>query len=239
MLLLFSLLTYGIYGKYLNDIFHHFPEAQTDGLTDEELSIQFTQSWLTFLNPDRFLPEWGLEKEPEQLSFSSVRYQLGFTAYSAASTCYKTPAYRQICNNILYDTIKKMIKTPVWNRLVDAHWGPKSYSRGACSTPDNPDSKWGAAPTWPDPVAYQNIMYSGHLAQMLVLFETVTGNDTFSTDGFDLIYNDTTSFHYTTTKLLDNLAQQALSNKQGAIPCEPFLEFTVNITINISFYGET
>ena len=178
LLLLLTLLLHITFAKYFNNIFHHFPTAQTDGLTDEELSIQFTQSWVTWLNPDIFVPEWGLKKEPEQLSFSSVRYQLAFTAYSAASTCYKTPAYRQICDNILYDSIQKMIKKPVWTNLVDAHWGPKSYNRGACSTPNNPNSKWGAAPTWPDPVAYQNIMYSGHLAQMLVLFESITYNDT-------------------------------------------------------------
>lgn len=42
--------------------------------------------------------------------------------------------------------------------------------------------------TYPDPVAYKNIMYSGHLAQMLVLYEAISGDFQFSHTGWTFVW---------------------------------------------------
>eukprot|EP01084_Bolivina_argentea_P204542 349323_1 len=226
---------------YSNDIFHHFPASSiVGGLSDEEISLQFTMSWETFLNANTWLDEWDIKNNYLQFSFASLRYQLAFTTYSAASTCSKTPSYRQICKNIITNCIERMIDITTWGHLVDGHWGQNSYhyDGGSCRKPNSTETFWKWAESWPDPVIFQNIMYSGHLAQMLVLFETVTNNNTYSVNGFDLKYNSTLSFHYTTSKLLDALALQMLNenNTIGGIPCEPFRVFTeCNQHQNIAF----
>ena len=205
---------------YRNDIFHHFPPAlSSGGLSDEALSLQFTMSRETFLNKGVWSEEWGFQTTPSQEPFSSVRYQLAFLAYSAASTCQQPPAYRQVCAATLSDAIERMIDPKVWAKLVDERWGPDSYSRAECRTPNNPDSKWGAAATWPDPVAYQNIMYSGHVAQMMVLYEAVTGDDVYRTKGWTFTYNATIHFDYNLTQLLDGLALQMLNPNNAQVWC--------------------
>eukprot|EP01083_Nonionella_stella_P203561 742720_1 len=186
-------------------------------------------SWETWMNSNQWLPDWDIKSNPSQASFSSLRYQLGFATYSAASACSATPAYREICSKSMSNMIDRMIDRQVWHAIADEQWGPKSYNRGECATPNAPDSKWAQAETWPDPVIFQNIMYSGHLAQMIVLFEAVTGNMTYSINGWHFIYNDTsTPIHYNTEKLLDALSIQQTNpnNKQGGIPCEPYKVFT-------------
>ncbi len=46
-----------------------------------------------------------------------------------------------------------------------------------------------AQPTWPDPVAYKNIMYSGHLAQLLALYEALSGDiNTYSVTGWNFTW---------------------------------------------------
>ena len=63
--------------KYVNDIFHHFPQRiLNDGLSDEELSLQFTMSWETWMNPNVWLKDWDLQSNPSQASFSSLRYRI-------------------------------------------------------------------------------------------------------------------------------------------------------------------
>eukprot|EP01084_Bolivina_argentea_P059768 109191_1 len=223
--------------SFENNIFQHFPPSKINNteylLSDEELSIQFTLSWLTFLNKNKWIPEWLVESNPEQLNFQSIRYELAFLSYSTVLFCAKTPAYRQICTNILSNTIERMLqRDPVW-QYIDFWWGPNmaqktcEFDVGGCLFPEK--ANWTAASTWPDPVAFQNIMYSGHLAHMITLFEAVTQNNTYSINGWDFIFNHNVSFHYNTSSLLTHLANVQLNkhNKQGAISCEPFQSFTV------------
>ena len=44
--------------------------------------------------------------------------------------------------------------------------------------------------TYPDPVAYKNIMYSGHLAQMITLYEAISGDFQFSEQGWSFVWYD-------------------------------------------------
>lgn len=81
------------------------------------------------------------------LGNTCIRYEIAGLAYAAAVLAYKTPAYTQVTEQILYNSILRMTKKEVWQyvELFD-------------------DFK--EQPTYPDPVAYKNIMYSGHLAQV-------------------------------------------------------------------------
>lgn len=224
--------------SFENNIFQHFPPSKVKNntefvLSDEELSIQFTLSYLTFLNKNKWSKEWLIESNPLQLDFSSVRYQLAFLSYSSVLFCSKTIGYREICINILSNSIERMLERyPVWH-YIDFWWGPNQaqqtcqFEIGGCLFPEK--ANWTQSSSWPDPVKFQNIMYSGHFAHLLTLFEIISQNNTYSVNGFNFIYNDSISFHYNTSSLLNHLANIQLNplNKQGAIPCEPFQSFTV------------
>ena len=164
MLSLFTVV-FVLFVSHSSSFFDKFPDSKSRlsdeyGLTDEELSYQFTLSWLTWLNSEVWLKEWELETNKMQTDVASVRYQLAFLTYASPLLCYKTPAYRQICENTMSNAIDRMISNKTWANLVDVYWGPDSYkiSGGSCRNKDT--EPWGATNVWPDPVAYQNIMYS-------------------------------------------------------------------------------
>ena len=73
----------------------------------------------------------------------------------------------------------------------------------------------------------QNIMYSGHLAQMVQLYQWMTGNDTLVSTGWD----DTVALHYNTSSLLAAIAGQMRdyggAAAKGGVPCEPDSIFVV------------
>jgi hypothetical protein len=80
--------------------------------------------------------------------------------------------------------------------------------------------------TYPDPVIYKNIMFSGHLLQMISMFEGIYGNFIFATEGWDFIWidpisNQTKITHYTTSRLMEVVYQQSLIYEISGVPCEP------------------
>ncbi len=180
-------------------------EHPTEGLTDKQLAIQRWFAEMTYLNkgPDK----WdGWYYDPRQLGNNSVRYSLTFLGSAAAAMQYKTPAYREVNINILRDTIDKFLDIKTW-KYIETYWSKE--------------------PTFPDPVAYENVMYSGYLAQVIVLYESISGDTRYDKKGFDFVWNDKTRIHYTTRKLLEALYKQADSDPRGGIPCEPGTIFII------------
>lgn len=176
----------------------------------EELSelargLQAMVARVTVEAPGVWAPEYSLAANPEQADFSSVRYQLAFMGYGiAAAAAAATPAHTGTGGAILRDVIRRMLDPLVWGRAHAAIW---SNATGSGFNPA-------------DPVAYQNVMYSGHLALSLVLYEGLTGDDTFATDGFAFAYNGSAPTHYTTDSLVRVLAEQSAAAPCGGIPCE-------------------
>ncbi len=66
----------------------------------------------------------------------------------------KTPAYTQLSERIMFDTIQRMTKQIVYQYI---ELFPNFQEQ----------------PSYPDPVAYKNIMYSGHLAQVINLHYSI------------------------------------------------------------------
>lgn len=56
---------------------------------------------------------------------------------------------------------------------------------------------------------------------MMTLYESITGDFTFTTDGWDFMYKDYDPIHYTLPKLLDRILNQSLTYGNGGVPCEP------------------
>lgn len=171
----------------------------TDGLTLKQLAMQRWFSNLTFLNKkdDRW---YGWFYEDGQLGLTSLRYHLAFLGYACAAMAAKTPAYREVGQKQLDDIIQRMIDKRVWDFV-------KTY--------------WKNSPHFPDPVVYENIMYSGHLAQLIGLYEGLSGDYKYSEEGFDFVWDENTKIHYTFELLVKKFYEQIIENPSGGIPCEP------------------
>jgi hypothetical protein len=123
-------------------------EVLTSALTSKQLAIQRWFAQLTYLQPRDNWAGWGdAINDVDCDGNTCMRYEISGLAYAAAVLASKTPAYTGLAESVMYDCIMRMIQKPVWQyvELFD----------------DFKDQ-----PTYPDPVAYKNIMYSGHLAQV-------------------------------------------------------------------------
>lgn len=175
------------------------------GLTGKQLAIQRWLARLTFLNnPNDVWDGWYRDKS--QLGLDSYRYSLAFLGYAAGAAVYKTPAYREVTADILDNAIQRMIRKEVWDYI-------KHY--------------WKKNPDFPDPVVYENIMYSGHLMQLIALYESITGDMKYSTAGWDFVWDEKTKIHYDAGKLMKAVYDQIVEDERGGVPCEPGTIFII------------
>lgn len=176
-----------------------------DGLTDKQLAIQRWFAELTFLNDGSDVWD-GWFRDKSQLGLDSYRYSLAFLGYAAGASAYKTPAYTELAGDILDDSIRRMIRKEVWDYI-------KTY--------------WKKEPTFPDPVVWENIMYSGHLMQLIALYESLTGDMKYSQKGWDFVWDDKTRIHYDAKKLMKVVYDQVEKDERGGVPCEPDTIFVI------------
>lgn len=174
------------------------------GLSERELAIQRWFSSLTFLQ-DRSAQPWAQwHDDGQQLGITSLRYQLAFAGYGAAALAAKTPAYRELVQRQLLDLCERMIDVRVW-AYVTHYW------------------KYGAAP--PDPCRFENVMYTGHLTQLMGLYELLTGDLRYSERGWDFTWRDGRKTAYDLERAIRRLHDQSVAHPSGGICCEPDLVF--------------
>lgn len=187
------------------------PVTQTI-LSEKELKIIRFISYLTYLQSatNRTWKGWEKNYDGPQLDLDALRYPLAHIGYTAAALAHRTPNYRELAVAILKDTIERMIAGKTWD-YIDHYWKKSS--------------------TFPDPVCYENIMYSGHLLQLLTLYESISGDMTYDTVGFDFVWNKegypVTTMHYTTTKLAQVIYNQMDRESSAGVSCEPGWVYTI------------
>lgn len=112
----------------------------------------------------RQLPgDWRYMEPREMLSYDAYQFQIAFISYGLAMVQVNyTPAYRELYENAQLALIEKMLRRDVWAPT----WLPiiemepfKNYLP--------------AGKEWRDPVREKNIMYSGHLLQMVSLYSVL------------------------------------------------------------------
>ena len=178
--------------------------AWSQGLTDRELAIQRWFSALTFLQ-DRAVHPWPeYYDDGKQLDTTGFRYQLAFAGYACALFAAQTPAYRELCEKQLFDLCERIIDRRVWF-YVTHYW---DYRQDP-----------------PDPCLYENVMYTGHLTQLMGLYELLTGDLRYSEQGWDFVWKDGRKVHYTLEKAIQRMHVQSMNNPNGGICCEPGLIF--------------
>ncbi len=180
------------------------PARWREGLTDRELALGRWFSQLTFLQ-DRSAKPWPIwHDDGVQLGTTSLRYQLAFAGYGCAVQAANTPAYRELVQQQLRDLCERMIDIRIWS-YVTTYW-----NHG-----DGP----------PDPCLYENVMYTGHLTQLMCLYELLTGDTRYSVAGWDFVWRDGRRLHYNLQQAVERLHVQSERNVGGGICCEPGLVF--------------
>ena len=142
-----------------------------------------------------------------QFGLFSKRYHIAFSGYAAAAIGMRgTDGERRTVGKILDNCIKRILRRDAW-----AYSQSKKY--------------WGAKPWAPDPCYRENVMYTGHLLQLLALYETFTHDTKYWTQGFDFVWSTNKVVHYDVQKLIDVTVGQMRTNGYCGVTCEPGLLF--------------
>ncbi len=176
-----------------------------DGLSDRELALQRWFSYLTYMQGHEANPWTDWYDDGKQLDVTAFRYQIAFCGYACAAMAAQTPAYRDLVSRQLLDLCERMIDRRSWF-YVTHYWD------------------YGAGP--PDPCRYENVMYTGHLTQLMCLYELMTGDMRYSDSGWDFVWEDGRKVHYALEKAVRGLYDQSVASRSGGICCEPGLVFS-------------
>ena len=134
---------------------------------------------------------------------AAIRYQINFISYALSMAQYNClPALGAYLTQAQINLKAKQEQPEVWR-----YWGK--------------ESAWGNLELNRDPVAKDNIMYSGFVATQMIMAHKASPH---SPDGFmgKLGGKDESfEFHYSQDQLIERLAAQYETARFGLLPCEP------------------
>lgn len=143
---------------------------------------------------------WGMGNESKQVSFTSRRYHLAFSFYSACAAFQHEPGQIEEARRILDWLMKEMLQYKSWS-YVRLYW-PDEQDPFKCS---------------------ENIMWTGHVLAMATLYEALLGDDRFR-NRISAIDDNGTEHVTTTRDLAQHIANLYRSRPHG-VCCEPGLVF--------------
>jgi len=172
---------------------------------DERAGLRFLD-FVTAPMSDSDEKEWW-EIGGHQFGLFAKRYNIAFAGYAAAALGMRgNEDERRTVGRILDNCISRMLRRDVWAYSQSKkYWGEKSWA--------------------PDPCFRENVMYTGHLLQLLALYEMFTDDRKYWTKGFDFVWNDEKTVHYDVKKLIDVTVEQMRTNAYCGVTCEPGLLF--------------
>lgn len=200
--------------------------VEDDGLSQKQLAMLRYFAHMTFMTEEDEdpwkpwevngkLPDGG-GGEAGNAPFGDLRYQLSHVAYAAGVAAQRTPAYSEVFTNILASASRRMLLPLVWE------YTPLIYPM---------DKTNGGS----DPIGWKNIMYSGHVGQVMALHQTISGDMTFSDMEFDFVYQQNKS-SYNLAGVMEGMYKQMFppggsppewdtTYEGGGVPCEPVMIF--------------
>ncbi len=155
------------------------------------------------------IKSWDLD----QFYISSYRYSIAFMTYFFALEQYhKLPAWREYIQPRMDRLIQKMLRKEVWQ-----YWAVRSKGVSVIEPLLNTPY-----PEEHDPVAKKNIMYSGHLGQMIGLYEMLYRDLKWDAPGSIVFkWSDTEEYVYNNYSLQKVMYDQMVNNSNHSIECEP------------------
>jgi hypothetical protein len=159
------------------------------------------------------IPDFSSIRADDQLGDTAFRYSLAFMTYFLAlEQYYKLPACPELIQPRMDRLIQKMVERPVWE-----YWA--RVSQGVPSLEPRLNRPY---PEQHDPVADQNIMFSGHLGHMIGLYEMLYRDFKWDRPGsIVFVWNDTEQYSYDHHSLVKVLHDQMANNPWHGIACEP------------------
>ena len=172
---------------------------------DERAALRWLERVTGPLSPAEEKEWWNVGGK--QHGLLAKRYHIAFCGYAAAALGLRgDPDARKVAGRILGNCIERYLARDVW-----AYSMSKNY--------------WGLKPWAPDPCYRENVMYTGHLLQLLALYETFTGDTRYWKEGFDFVWDKKKRVHYDVQKLIDVTVWQMRNGPNGGVTCEPNLMF--------------
>lgn len=139
----------------------------------------------------------------DQFQTAATRYQIAQTSYALALLNAHMPAFRGYVQQAQINLIDKQTDHRIWR-----YWQYENI--------------WGNLDRNPDPIARDNIMYTGFLAAQIALFQSVTGDMRFSKPGaLALSHPNGQTYRYDQTSLINALYDGWGASAFHLMPCEP------------------
>jgi hypothetical protein len=155
----------------------------------------------------------------------ALRYQLAFSTYALAALAQRTPAYRAPYVEAMRAAIERMLRVETWGywRAPQPDAGPGAASglssSGHVAVLVSPHQRVPLGPP-SDPIARDNLQYSGHLSTMLGLYEKLSGDSRYDSPFTLLDPESGVSYSYTHSQVAERIHRQQRENNFGGVCCE-------------------
>lgn len=161
---------------------------------------------------DQAIDDFTNFQSVDEQGVSASRYSIAFSAYFLAAEQYhKFPAWRDTIQYAFDRLNQKMIDRKVWG-----YWAHESL--GITKFEPKMDRPYAENK---DPVSLGNIMYSGHLGQMINLYQMLYDDRKWDAPGSIVFqWDDRTRFVYDNRKLQEAMFLQMMTNPVPGIECE-------------------
>jgi hypothetical protein len=166
------------------------------------------------------LGSWEGFYTPQSPSMNfALRYQLAFGSYAVALLSQRTPAYRAPYAEAIRGAIEKMLDVATWGYWRTSPDAGSLAESGHVSVLLSPHQHVPAGPP-SDPIARDNLQYSGHLSTMLGLYEKVSGDGRYD-NPFTLQDPESgVNYTYTHSDVAGRIYKQMERNRFGGVCCE-------------------
>ena len=161
---------------------------------------------------DQDISDFSNFQSVDEQGVSASRYSVAFGAYFLAAEQYhKFPAWQETIRNAFDRINQKMIDKQVWG-----YWAHESL--GITKFEPKMDRPYAENK---DPISLGNIMYSGHLGQMINLYQMLYDDRKWDAPGSIVFkWDDKTQFVYDNKKLQEAMFLQMMENPVPGIECE-------------------
>jgi hypothetical protein len=158
----------------------------------------------------------------------ALRYQLAFATYALAALAQNTPAYRAPYLEAMRAAIERMLHVEAWGywrvpapQVEEAPAGRRGglASSGHIAVLVNPHQRASLGPP-SDPIARDNLQYSGHLSAMLGLYEKLSGDSRYDSPFTLRDPESGVAYTYTHTQVAERIHRQQRENSFGGVCCE-------------------
>ena len=153
----------------------------------------------------------------------ALRYQLAFATYALAGLAQRTPSYCAPYVESMRSAIERMLCVETWGYWrapqQDDDKAGAQLSSGHMAVLVSPHRQ---APFGPpsDPIARDNLQYSGHLSTMLGLYEKLSGDSRYDKPFALTDPESGASYTYTHSQVAERIHRQQRENNFGGVCCE-------------------